>query len=91
MLKLVRVARLEVDMASSVLEKRMERLETQIAQIQKELQEVQRAGKNWRRTIGMFTDDDGMKSIFREALKLREADRKKARAKPVAKGRKRRQ
>jgi hypothetical protein len=35
--------------------------------------------KDWRRTIGMFTDNPGMKELFAEAMKLREADRKKAR------------
>jgi predicted nucleic acid-binding Zn-ribbon protein len=75
-------------MASSILEQRMARLETQVAQLQSELQTVKRGGKDWRRTIGMFTDDEGMKAIFKEALKLREADRKKARTRTTAKGRK---
>jgi len=35
--------------------------------------------KDWRRTVGMFTDDPGMKELFAEAIKLREADRRKAR------------
>ena len=35
--------------------------------------------KDWRRTIGMFTDNPGMKELFAEAMKLRAADRKKAR------------
>ena len=56
--------------------------------MQTELQEVKRAGKDWRRTIGMFTDDEGMKAIFQEALKLREADRKKTRSRAPGKGRK---
>lgn len=37
------------------------------------------SGKNWRRTIGMFSDSPGVQEIFVEAMKLREADRKKAR------------
>jgi len=41
--------------------------------------------KDWRRTIGAFTDDEGMKRILRDALRLREADRKKARSKGTAK------
>jgi hypothetical protein len=36
-------------------------------------------GKDWRRTIGMFTNDPGMKAIFGEARKLRKADRRKTR------------
>jgi hypothetical protein len=35
--------------------------------------------KDWRRTVGMFTNNPGMKSLFAEAMKLREADRRKAR------------
>jgi hypothetical protein len=35
--------------------------------------------KDWRQTVGRFTDDPGMKKIFAEALKLRDADRRKAR------------
>ncbi len=37
--------------------------------------------KDWRRTIGAFTDDEGMKEILREAIRFRELDRKKARSK----------
>jgi hypothetical protein len=35
--------------------------------------------KDWRRTVGIFTDNPGMKELFAEAMKLREADRRKAR------------
>ena len=35
--------------------------------------------KDWRRTVGMFTDNPGMKELFADAMKLREADRRKAR------------
>lgn len=35
--------------------------------------------KDWRRTVGLFTDNPGMKEVFAEAMKLREADRRKAR------------
>jgi hypothetical protein len=40
---------------------------------------VDRRHKDWRRTIGMFTDNPEMKVLFAEAMKLREADRRKAR------------
>jgi len=36
--------------------------------------------KDWRKTVGMFTGDQGMKQLFREALKLREKDRRKSRS-----------
>ncbi len=35
--------------------------------------------KDWKRTIGIFTDDDGMKQIFVEAMKIRERNRQQAR------------
>ena len=38
--------------------------------------------KDWRRTVGRFTDNPGMKELFAEAMKLREADRRKARRRP---------
>lgn len=75
-------------MASSVLEERVDNLENRMTQLQQELQAVKRGGKDWRSTIGMFTDDEGMKAVFQAALKLRAADRKKARVKSAPKGRK---
>jgi hypothetical protein len=74
--------------ASGSLEKRVAQLELQVAKLQSELTtSPPRNGKDWRRTIGMFTDDPGMKDIFEEARKIREADRRKTRA-PTAKRRK---
>ena len=35
--------------------------------------------KDWRRTVGRFS---GLQEVFAEAMKLREADRKKARHRP---------
>jgi hypothetical protein len=37
-----------------------------------------RRDKDWRRTVGLFTDNPQMKELFAEAMKLREADRRKA-------------
>ena len=75
-------------MASGSLEKRVAQLELQVAKLQSELTtSPPRNGKDWRRTIGMFTDDPGMKDIFEEARKFREADRRKTRA-PTTKRRK---
>jgi hypothetical protein len=74
--------------ASGSLEKRVAQLELQVAKLQSELTtSPPRNGKDWRRTIGMFTDDPGMKDIFEEARKFREADRRKTRA-PTTKRRK---
>ncbi len=75
-------------MASGSLEKRVAKLELQVAKLQGELStSPPKNGKDWRRTIGMFTDDPGMQEIFEEARKIREADRRKTRA-PTAKRRK---
>lgn len=66
-------------MAQLTLEKRLAALESVVA----ELRAPQKRGnrkKDWRRTIGMFTGDEMMKRIDEEALKYREADRRKARS-----------
>ena len=62
-------------------------LEQRVAVLEQELSELKsRRGngrvKDWRRTVGMFTDNPGMKELFAEAMKLREADRSKARRRP---------
>jgi hypothetical protein len=59
-------------------------IEQRVAALEKELAELkrqQRDGrkKDWRRTIGMFTDNPGMKELFAEAMKLREANRRRMR------------
>jgi hypothetical protein len=59
-------------------------LEQRVAALEQELVELkaQRANgpaRDWRRTIGRFTDNPGMKELFAETMKLREADRRKAR------------
>jgi hypothetical protein len=59
-------------------------LEQRVAALEHEVSELKARPangrvKDWRRTVGRFTDDPGMKEIFAEAMKLREADRRKAR------------
>jgi hypothetical protein len=62
-------------------------LEQRIAALEKDVADLKalqpnKAGarqKDWRRTIGMFTDNPGMLEIFEEAMKIREADRREAR------------
>jgi len=56
-------------------------LEQRVATLEKELAAMKSRGekRNWRRTVGMFTDNPGMKELFAEAMKLREADRRSAR------------
>ena len=58
-------------------------LEQRVAALQQEISELKSRRtdgreKDWRRTIGMFTDNPGMRELFAEAMKLREADRSKA-------------
>lgn len=63
------------------LEERVATLEREVAEL-KAFSRQGRLGKDWRRTIGMFTDDREMQRLFGEAMKLREADRARARRKP---------
>ncbi len=72
-------------MAALTLEKRVQQLESRLDQLQAELRAAQRPGKDWRRTIGAFTDDDGMQAILHEAMRLRELDRKTTRPKKAIK------
>ena len=65
-------------MPQLTLEKRLAALESVVAELKGKPKPGSRK-KNWRRTIGMFTGDQVMKRIDQEALKYREADRRKAR------------
>jgi hypothetical protein len=65
-------------MASLSLEQRVAALEHELAQLKSQRRNGRE--KDWRRTIGMFTDNPGMKELFAEAMKLREADRGKTRS-----------
>ncbi len=65
-------------MARPTLEERVAALEQQVAELKAAMENGVRP-KDWRRTIGMFTGDEGMQQLFEEAMKLREADRQRAR------------
>jgi hypothetical protein len=72
-------------MSRLTLEQRVKSLESQLARVQDELRVVKfQNGKDWRRTIGAFTGDEGMQELFREAMRLREADRGKVRARKIS-------
>jgi hypothetical protein len=65
------MSRHSVEERLTALEKRVDEL---LSDQQKSLVE-----KDWRRTIGAFTDDDVMKAIFEEGRKIRQAERDRAR------------
>ena len=52
-------------------------IELQLTELKDQVGKVNE--KDWRRTIGMFAGDEGMKEFFEEGRKIREADREKAR------------
>jgi len=58
------------------LEDRVAVLEREFAQFKSQPNHVR--VKDWRRTIGIFTDNTDMKELFAEAMKLRAADRRKS-------------
>ena len=67
-------------MAQLTLEERVATLESEVAAL-KAPRAKQSRRKDWRRTLGMFGDDEVMKRIFEAALAYREADREQARRK----------
>jgi hypothetical protein len=70
------------------VEERLSQLETRVAELQSALQVLRPPTKDWRKTIGAFTDDIGMQAILEDAIQLREDDRRKARTKkPTKRGR----
>jgi hypothetical protein len=75
-------------MDSSNLEERVARLESEFQGLRAEVGAAPGPeGKDWRRTIGMFTEEPGMQAILQEAMRLRATDRRRAKRKPA--GRKR--
>ena len=65
-------------MTIKALEQRLAAVEAELAELKRKVAEPKPQG-DCRKTIGMFTDNEGMKEMFQDALKLREADRAKAR------------
>ncbi len=65
-------------MSRNQLEERVAALEHQLADLRAVVERSQ-LGKDWRSTVGMFTGDEFMKQVFEEALRIREADRERAR------------
>ena len=65
-------------MASPNLSERVAKLEAEVANLRQELAEGGRK-KDWRRAVDKYKGDEDVLIIFREAAKLREADRKATR------------
>jgi hypothetical protein len=68
-------------MSALSIEQRVAALELELAELKSQRRNGRK--KDWRRTVGIFTDNPGMKELFAEAMKLREADRSKARRRSV--------
>jgi hypothetical protein len=77
-------------MARLTLEQRIEILESHVDKLRKEVRAAQQPKKDWRQTIGAFTDDEGMQQILKDAMRLREIDRRKTRPMAPAKRKTRR-
>lgn len=65
----------------------IEELQTRITSLESQVAEIlaimrPSVERDWRCTIGMFSEDPVMQEIFDEALRLREADRSAARTDP---------
>ena len=58
------------------IEKRVAALEQQVAELKAAVADGRRP-KDWRRTIGMFANDEIMKQIDAEGREIREAERRR--------------
>jgi hypothetical protein len=68
------------------LEQRVLALEQQVERLTSELAASnRRRNKDWLAAVEKYAGDEDLLSIFADAQKLREADRKKARERPSAK------
>jgi hypothetical protein len=72
-------------MPRQTVEERLSDLESKVAELDAVVRHAQHSGKDWRETIGAFTDDVGMQQILKDAMRLREVDRKKTRHKQSTK------
>ncbi|HEY2414876.1 MAG TPA: hypothetical protein VGI40_21705 [Pirellulaceae bacterium] len=72
-------------MSRQTVEERLSALESHVAKLEAVVRGAKRPGKDWRKTIGAFTDDPGMQQILKDAMQLRDEDRKKARQKQPTK------
>ena len=61
------------------LKKRVELLESQVAELRDQLRKGIGRTKEWRRAIEQYAGDEDLQSVFAEAMKLRQAERKRVR------------
>lgn len=61
-------------MRQSAIEKRLSNLETRVSELGRMVSQPSSA-KDWRRSIGAFTDDPAMQAVLDDALRIRAADR----------------
>jgi hypothetical protein len=70
-------------MSQTLLEKRVAALEQEVAGLKVKL--TRQSNQDWKKTLGMFTDDPDMLEFFRDGLRVREENRRRTRPKPSRK------
>jgi hypothetical protein len=66
-------------MTKQAIERRFAKLEARLGKLQAEIEAVKNPSTNWERAIEKYAGDEGLQAVFSAAMKLREADRKRAR------------
>ena len=64
-------------MRQPTIEKRLSNLEVRVSELDRIVNQPSHA-KDWRRSVGVFTDDPAMQAVFADALRIRAADRARA-------------
>jgi hypothetical protein len=77
----------EAHMSRFTIQQRLETLESEVAQLRDELHAARdQPAKDWRRAVEKYAGDPDLQIVFAEAMKLREADRKRARKRTTGRG-----
>ena len=70
------------------LAKRVATLESQVTELQEQVRSARpQRRKDWRRAVEKYAGDADLQSVFSDAMKLREADRKRTRTSAPARSR----
>ena len=70
------------------LAKRVATLESQVTELQEQVRSARpQRRKDWRRAVDKYAGDADLQSVFADAMKLREAERKRARKSARARSR----